>query len=315
MGKGLKGAQQMQIPQIILQQTLVMFLYMLAGFVLYRKGIITKQGSKDMASLLINLVTPIVLLNSFCVESSPEKWAELGSSTLVGVICITVTVLASKLAFPHSPMDNFSSTFSNIGFFGIPLVQAVLGYNAVFYMVGFLAVFNLVQWTYGSSLMSGKKLSFDVKTLVLNPYMAAAVTGLLLFSTGLGTKLPVVVSTALEGISNVNSPLAMMVLGVYLAQTDFSKLFTVPRLYWVSVMRLVVIPLLTLAALYFFPAARDIKLTLLIVAATPVAANTAVYAQLHGQDYTYACRLVALSTLLTVFTLPLFMSLADKVLM
>jgi len=304
----------MQIPQIILQQTLVMFLYMLLGYVLYKRGKITQQGSKDMAAMLLNLIIPVVMVNSFCVESSPEKWAELGISSLVGAAALIVALAAARFIYPKAPVEDFAAGFSNIGFFGIPLVQSVLGPAAVFYMVGYLAIFNITQWTYGAALMEGKGARVSLKSIFVSPYMAAALIGLLLFATGWGTRLPKVVSTALEGIAGLNSPLAMTVLGVYLAQTDFKSLFTTPRLYAVSAVRLVLIPLITLAVLYFIPASRDIKLTLLIVSSTPIGANTAVYAQLYGKDYTYACQLVALSTLLTVFALPLFMSLADMVL-
>ena len=147
--------------------------------------------------------------------------------------------------------------------------------------------------------------------MVANPLFVAGALGLALFLTGLGARLPAVVTWAVQGISALNAPLAMLVLGVYLAQTRLRDLVATPRLYALSAVRLLLIPALTLAVFWVLPAAPAVKLAVLLAAAAPVGANVAVYAQQFDLDYPYACQTVALSTLLSLAALPAVSAVAE----
>lgn len=144
--------------------------------------------------------------------------------------------------------------------------------------------------------------------------MFGTLIGLALFFTGLGEHLPAVVSTTLNGLAALNAPLAMLILGGYLAQTQIKDMFTTPRLYWLSAVRLTIIPLITLLVFWPLPIPSEIKLAVFIAASAPVGANVAVYAQLHGLDYSYACQTVSLTTLFSVIVLPLMLMVANVVL-
>jgi predicted permease len=106
----------------------------------------------------------------------------------------------------------------------------------------------------------------------------------------------------------------MIVLGSYLAQSDIKKMFTSPQLYLLSLVRLLMIPAVTLIVFRFIPVRMDIIMTAFIALSTPIGANVAVYAQLYNKDYPYACQTVAITTLLSIFTLPLMLMAADLVL-
>ena len=144
--------------------------------------------------------------------------------------------------------------------------------------------------------------------------LLAPMIGFAIFITGLGSHLPSVVTGALDGVAALNGPLAMIVLGVYLAQTEFKTLVTTRKLYLVSAVRLLIIPLATLLVLALVPVSRDIRLIVLLGAAAPVGSNVAVYAQLYNSDYPYACQTVALSTIFSILSLPLIMQLANMIL-
>ena len=300
----------MQIAQIVIRQTLVMFLYMLAGFVLFKIKRMTVQGSRDIASTWVYLIIPAVLVNSFCVEFSVQRLKEFLFSALLGALSLLLAIVISRLLFPKAPIDDFAAAFSNAGFIGIPLVQAALGPNAVFYLVGIIAMLNVGQWTYGVGLLTGKKSATSLKSILLNPIMIGALIGLVIFLTGLGPVVPDIIRITLQGLSSLNGPLAMLVLGCYLAQTEPKKLVTTPGLYWMSAVRLLLIPLATLLVFWPLPIAGEIKYAVFIAASAPVGANVAVYAQLHGKDYPYACQTVALTTLLSIVTLPLMVMAA-----
>ena len=304
----------MEMALNILKQTLTMALYMAAGFTLYKCGKITKEGSRTLAQVLIFLIIPVVLIRSLCVEATPEKIAVLGSSFLLATIAMFLSIIVASLIYRKHPIDRFAAAFSNAGFIGIPLVTAALGSGVVFYLCGFLMWVNILQWTWGSAVIKREKMDFAPKKLFCTVFMAAIGIGLVLFFTNLGTKLPSVITGAMDGIANLNGPIAMLILGVYLAQTRLSELFTTPRLYVLSVVRMWLIPVLTLVIFALIPVQNEIRMTLLISASAPVGANVAVYAQLYDSDYPYACQTVALSTVAAIVMQPLFILLATSVL-
>ncbi len=301
----------MTLPLTVLKQTLTMALYITMGFVLFKSKKITLAGSKDLATLLLWLVVPAMLINSFCVPYSQEKLREFGVSFLMGLLALLLSMAVAALLFRKDALENLAVAFSNAAFMGIPLVRQSLGEEAVFYLVGFVAALNLFQWCYGLFLLGGPKSKRSWRGVLASPVVLGSLIGFLIFVTGLGNKLPGVVDGALKGVAAVNAPLAMIVLGVYLAQTQLTSLITTPRLYLLSGVRLVLIPLATLGVFTLLPAPNAIRLTLLIAASAPIGSNAAVYAQIYGRDYPYACTAVAQSTALSILTLPLMVTLAQ----
>lgn len=293
---------------IVLRQIVIMFLYMAIGGLLFQKGLITKEGSKSLANLLLYVVLPCVVVKSFCVARTPERTSGLLVSFLAALGILLLAMAVSHLLFQKNPIDDFGAAFSNAGFMGFPLVAAVQGSEAIFYAAGFVALLNALQWTYGQSLISGDPGYRSPKAILKNPLVLSLLLGILIFCFEI--PMPAIASDLLAALSALNAPLAMVILGVYLAQTDPKTLFNDPHLYVVAAARLVLIPLLTIRVLKLLPAQyAAIATTLVIVAAAPIGSNVAVYAQKLGKDYAYAVRGVCLSTLLSAITMPLLMLL------
>ena len=301
----------MQTAGIVLQQTLTMGLYMLIGVALFRFHKITEEGSRSIATLLLWMVIPSTIIDSFCVSFSAQKLSLLGVSCLLGFLCLMVALLIARILFHKKPIEQFAATFSNAGFIGIPLIRASLGNEAVFYLVGMIILLNLMQWTYGVSILRGERGRVSLRQFLLNPVSVSAVIGLILFFTGIGSRLPRMLSGCISGIAALNAPLAMLVLGVYLAQTELRTLCTSRKLYLVSGVRLLLIPLVTMLILHFIPVDPLIRKTLLIATAAPAGANTAIYAQVHGADYRHACQTVTQSTVLSIGTLPFILMISE----
>lgn len=301
----------MSLSYTILGQTLTMALYMAVGFGLFRAKKISLTGSKDIASMLLWIVIPAVIIDSFCTPYSAERLRELAVSSLLGCAALIIAIVAARFVFPKAPIDHFAAAFSNAGFIGIPLVRQSLGNEAVFYLVGMITLLNILQWTYGSNVLKGGRVRITAKSILFNPIFFGAAVGLLMYFTGWGVSMPTVISGAIQGIAALNAPLAMIVMGIYLARSDIKSLVATPRLYWVAAMRLILIPLLTLLVFSFLPLKTEIRLAVLLAAAAPVGANAAVYSQLYELDYAYACQTVTLSTILSIITLPLITMLAQ----
>lgn len=307
----------MDIVTLLVNQIIVMFIYMLLGFALYKGKKITKEGSASMATLLVWLIIPVVVVKSFCVAPTQERIVGLFWSVVAAIMIHALSIAVSRLLYKQRPIDHFSAAFSNAGFIGVPLVSASFGNEGVFYIAFFVATLNILQWAYGVAVITDTKIKLNRQTL-LHPLILGLFIGLFLFFTGLGAKLPTVVINTMTGISGLNAPLAMLIMGVYLAQADMKTLWTDKYLYLLSLVRLVLIPLLLTALLWgmhlLIPMLnKTIIMSLLIPSLAAVGANVAVYAQLHNKDYIYAGKAVVISTLLSLLTMPLMLLLAQTI--
>jgi len=300
----------MSISLILLEQTVIMFLLAGIGFMLFKFNKISVDGSKTLGNILIHIVLPCVIIQSFLIERTKERIIGLAISALLAVIILFVSVFCSRICFKNDPIASFASSFSNPGFFGIPLIIASLGNDSVFYIASFIAFLNLLQWTYGGLLMSGKRSAIKLLTILKAPFMISILIGLLLFFSTI--KLPDIILETLDTLTGVNTSLAMFTVGIYLAQTDLKRLFTKPILYAISAVRLLLIPIITLLLLSFVPSSwLQLKIALLIASACPVGSNVAVYAQLHDQNHHYAAESVVISTLLSLVTIPFIIHIAN----
>ena len=291
------------ITQILLTQTFIMFILMILGLILSKTGLLTEHGSKDMANILLYAVIPCVIIRSYITDFTMEKLYGLLMSAVLAVAAFAVAIAVSYIIYGmRKPIDNFGTAFCNAGFIGIPLVTAVFGNEAAFYVASFASILNLLQWTYGIVII--------IKKVFVNPVTISLVIGLFLFITGI--KLPGVINSTMAGVAALNTPAAMIVLGYYLSCVRIRDLLLNPFLYLASFVRLIIIPLLTLLVLYIIPAGHgQIGMITLIAAATPVGTSTAIFAQKFGQDYERAVCMVCLSTLFSIITMPVVMYLAQ----
>ena len=296
----------------LVKQTVTMFLLAGVGFAMFKSGKITKEGSKSIGNILIYGSLPCVLISSFFIEKTQEHMIGLAISAALGFLLVLMSILVGKLCFREDTIAKFAAAFPNPGFFGIPLILASLGSGCVFYVAGFIACVNLGQWTYGVAVMTGQKGGFSLKRLVTAPFAIAIAIGLAIFLTGI--EIPGILKNSITAIKELNTPLAMFTVGIYLAQTDLKNMFFKKSLYSISLVRLLMIPALAILLLWPLPASMlDMKIALFIAAACPVGSNIAVYAQLHNQDYAYSVETVIISTILAIVTMPIMVSLAQMV--
>lgn len=322
----------METMLILIKQVAAMFLLAGVGFVLFRTKKISMEGSKAIGNILIYLALPCVIINGFLVERTPERMVGLLISAGLAAVILVLGALVARLVLGKNSVENFSASFSNPGFFGVPLIVASMSSGAVFYVAAFIALLNMGQWTYGVWLMENEDENGNLlpkeerakraaakgtgsagKALALRiikaPFMIAILIGLVLFFTQL--PLPAIVKTCLSQIGNLNTPLAMFTIGIYLAQTNIKKMFLKPRLYLVSLVKMILAPAIALGILLLLPAQmHELRTALLIAAACPVGSNVAVYAQLHNSNYTYAVETVIISTLISIVTIPAIVGIA-----
>ena len=295
---------------IIFQQLIVLTIYVIVGYVLCRCRLLTEEGTKSIANLLLYILLPCVIVNSFCKEASREQTLDMLTALGLSAVLLLLAMAVSYLLFRRNPVDNFSASFSNVGFMGVPLISAVLGEKAVFYIAGMVAMLNILQWTYGQRLLAGNRTDMKLKKLLFNPLIVAFAIGLLLYF--LQVKLPAQLQTCVQAFAACNSPVAMVLLGGYLSSVPLRRIFTTGSAYWATLARLLLIPLLSALLLAALPGVDPaIRLALLIAASTPVGTNVAVFAQRTGHSYSRAVILICQSTLFCLVTMPLVILLSS----
>ena len=295
---------------LLVRQIIIMFILAGIGFILFRTGKISHEGSRTIGNILIYISLPAVIIRGFMLERTPEKIQGLLISAVLAAAALGISILISRLMFKKDGVASFASSFSNPGFFGIPLIIAILGNDSVFYIAAYIGFLNLLQFTYGKVLLTGDPKSMTPKQVLTAPFFIAILIGLIFFFTRL--PLPGIVTTALECAANLNTTLAMFTVGVYLAQTDVLAMLKKAVLYKISFARMILIPLVVLLLLKFIPEPwHACKLAVLIAAACPVGSNVAVYAQLYDSDYRYAVETVVISTIISIITIPIIVFIAE----
>ena len=298
---------------ILLRQIAIMALLMAVGIYLSRKGFLSPQGTKDLGAILLRIIIPCVIVKSYITTYSRERLLELALSAGLALVAFILAMGIAYLVYgKRRRIENFAAAFCNAGFIGIPLAQAVIGDEGVFYMAASVALLNLFQWTYGVYIMTDRKDSIRAKTIVKNPVVIAIVVGIALFLSRL--PVPGILTSTLGYIAGMNTPVAMILMGTYMAKLPWRKLLD-KRAYGCVLLRLVVIPAVVLAVFWALPISNhNVALAAYLAAATPVGANICVFAQQYDCDYEFSVVTVCLSTVLSIVTVPLMVSLAQMVL-
>ena len=299
---------------VIAEQVAMLYLMMAAGFFCFKKKLIRENGAKQMTDLLLFVVTPCVIVSSFEIEFDAALRDGILIATGVAVGAHALAIGIGMLFFKKEPGSRrrvlrFSVVFSNCGFMSIPLLSALLGSRGVIYGAAYLGVFNIVQWTYGVYLMTGDRKQVSVKKAIVNPGVIGLALALPIFFFSI--RLPDVLSQTVGQLANLNTPLAMVVIGCHIAAADLRRAFLDKSIYLALVLRLLAAPLLVTALLLPFRLERDLLLACVIPASAPAAATTALFSDRFGQDTGLASSIVTVTTLVSIVTMPLLILAAS----
>ena len=298
------------------QQVGVLFALMAVGYACRRAGFLTDAFVKGCVNLLLLIVTPCLIVHVFQRPFSRAELANLGWALAVSFAAHIIGIVFAETCFRGADVMKrgvlkFATVFSNAGFMGIPLEYALLGADGAFYGAVYVVVFNLLCWTYGLKTMCGHLKDLNRRILFVNPGTVGIAIGLPLFLTS--TTLPPLLHDPVKYISDINTPLAMIVIGFYLADAKFAAYFRCVPALAASALRLGAIPAIVLAGL---AAARGLGLdptmaiALTASASAPVAAMDTMFAAKYGRDVDVSVGLVAVTTILSIATMPLLVGLA-----
>ena len=294
-------------------QVLTLFLLIAAGVLSAKTHLLDDKTAKAMANLLLYIVTPAVIIKS-CIRPFDIDVLR-GFLTVVAVAAVNHLVLmaVARLCF-RNPAEGrrqvlrCATVFSNAGYMALPLQQAILGDDGVFYCAAYIIVFNIFLWTYGLMEMSGQR-RLSLKQILLNPGIIGVAVGLVLFVFSI--PVPAILQDGIGHLAALNTPVPMIIIGFYLAQSNLSAALRDKAGWGCIALRLVGMPLLAVAALLLCGVRGDMLTACTICIATPVATACTMFAARHERDTVLSVNLVSLSTLLSVVTIPAIVALAN----
>lgn len=299
---------------IVLKQMLILFLIMLVGFICRKKSIINNEGSKVLSSIVVNVANPALILSASINKESVVKGNELLFVAFLSIgvyvfmlIMAQIIVLLLKTSTKETGTYKVMTVFSNIGFIGLPLISAVYGSDALLYASFFLIPYNVLIYTWGIHAMSkNKEVSVSNKIAwnkIFNVGVIACAITIVLYLFQI--RVPAFIESTVTSISNLTAPLSMMVIGDSIALMDIKKLIADKKLMIFSFIKLIILPIVGMLVIKTMNLSFEMMGVCLVMLATPVGSMTAMLAQQFDGDYEFASKGVALTTLLSVATIPI----------
>ena len=292
----------------VAQQVAILFILIAIGFLLGKVNILDDRGAKALSDIALLLSTPCVIIRSFERQVTAEELTGLLIAFGASFGVHLVGIIIGKVAFLHNTSrDNtlwLAVVLCNAGFMGLPLQEAILGDIGVFYGATYVVVFNLVLWSFGQRVMGGKMSPWR---LLVNPGTIGLLLGLAVMF--FCPNLPEIVAKPVDYLAALNTPLPMLFIGYTLSKSNLGKAVRAPA-NWVSVvLRLLVVPAAAVGILYLSGVRGDLLVSMGIAVSAPVAASVSMFASRYRQDTEAAVSTTALSTLLSLVTMPLVIAL------
>lgn len=298
--------------RILANQLIQLFLIICMGYLLYKIKIFNAHVNQKLTKLLLNVSMPALILSSVLEQTERPPISEVTTVFLAAlamyIVLPFISVLLVKIMRIPKQQQGlymFMHTFSNVGFMGFPIISALYGETAVFYTAIINVMFNLSVFTYGVIMVNysgSEKTSLNAKKL-LSPGIIGAALALLIYAGNI--HLPVPVESAVQTLGSVTTPLAMLMIGSTLAAMNIKEIFNDARVYVFSVIKQIVIPIALFYVARVFINDEFILGIVFIMLLMPVANTALLFATEYNRDEGLAAKTVFITTLMSLFTIPL----------
>ena len=305
---------------VVFKQVLILFVIVGIGFLAGRFKMLSANATSDISAFIMKVTLPATILQSMFREFDARVVRDGVYCLILGVVLVAVYLglslflrRALRVGRKRLGIWSFASAFSNAGFMGFPVANAIYGPDGVFFAAMFVMAINLVAYTLGITVLmkdggEGKKTS--LLKAMLNGATISTILGLIIFVTQI--RLPGVVTTVVDYLAATTTPMSMFLTGLYVAGNKLTELVTDRDVLTSAGVKLLLMPLIAFAVIKLLPlgAGTVARNTTLLVMAMPSPAVTMILASRYKCDTGFAGRAVCVSTLLSVGTIPLMMLLA-----
>ncbi|MGN0367423.1 MAG: AEC family transporter [Wujia sp.] len=299
--------------EVVLNVMLELFIIMAIGYTLAKLGCLDKTTSDKLSWMVVNLSMPLLIIAS--VFGKEGNLADVMDYLLYGCVfylcSMLIAYLCCKLLFVRKKnmgTYQFILIFTNCSFMGYPVMEAVLGPDSVFYMSIFNLPFNILAFSYGIWLLSRgseNQGGFSPKKM-LNAGIVSSILAIIIYANGI--QFPKFIENTCSSVGGLTTPLSMLVLGITLAQLPVKELFNEIRLYPISAIRLVGLPVLTAVIVRMFTQDPMLIGVAVGTAAMPAASMSVMLTTLYGGNVKLASVGVFITTVCSVISIPLVLA-------
>lgn len=300
-----------------------LFLLMACGFFARKKGIIDDVASKRLSTLIIKIGQPMMIVSAL-VEAEFSMEYLTDGLIIVGLGMVLHALMAAMAFFlckgfrdlDERKITEFSLVFTNAGFIGFPIMEALFGSYGLFLASFYVISFHLFIWSWGIAILARKRpdIKLTVKKIFINLGSVPCLIGVLLYMAVIpfpNFVIPAFLSKFMMYLSNLCTPISVLITGALLATRTPKQIFGSGKIYYFSAMKLVVIPLVVCVIGKLIGLPSDMILFATVEAALPAAASITMFSEMYGLNAGYASQTVGTSSLLSVGTLPLILKVAE----
>ena len=300
----------MHISLLLMEQIIQLFLMIFMGFVIVKARLLKSEDSRVLSVIVLYLIVPCVIINAFQVDYTKDTvqglLIALAASVLTQIVLLIVISVFGKLIHLNE-VEVASIYYSNSGNLIVPIVTFILGKEWVLYGCVFMSVQLVFLWTHCKKIIS-REASYDWKKIVLNINMISIAIGIVLFLTRI--HLPEDINSTLSAVGSMIGPASMIVTGMLFAGMNLKKIFTNKRVYFVSFLRLVIVPVIALILIKcsqlstFSSNGNKLMLIVFLAIITPSASTVTQMCQVYGNDSQYASAINVVTTLFAIVSMP-----------
>ena len=303
-----------------LSPMLVMFLCMALGYFANKLKLAPENTATVLSKLENYFFVPALILNTFMTYCSFES---IKAEYSLMLWCLLVLVMAVVIAWPLSAFFSrggytrevykYALTFANFSFMGNAIVPAILGQEMLYEYMLFILPLNIAVYTGGVIVLIPRGEGKNILKSLLNPIFVSIVLGAVLGLVGAKPHIPLFVTNTIGNLASCMGPLAMVLTGFVVADYDFGKLLKNVKVYFASLLRLIFLPALFVAALIFFGADDTAVIMAFFAFGTPLGLNTVVFPAAYGGDTSTGASMAMISHTLCIVTIPLMFAILKMI--
>lgn len=304
----------------LLNTIIMLFIMLVIGFIANKLGIFDETASKRFSKLIVTICQPALIIYSLTkLDYTPEN-LKLGLTTLaLGVVIhLSLAAFAFVVCRPVKDIDEqklieFSMIFGNVGFIGFPILESLLGEKGAFMGAFFIVSFHLVLWTWGMAIFARKRkdIKLTVRKIFINLGTVPCFIGIILFVLNLD--FPPYITKTLDYLGNMCTPISMLIIGALIGRRKLLAFVSSVKAYYLSFMKLIVIPLLVCLVMKLLGANSEMILFMTTVCALPSATMVSIFAEMYDLKPEISAQLVGMSSLISVVTVPIVLKIAELI--
>lgn len=297
----------------------MMFLFIVTGIIAKKKNVIKTSSANDMSVFITRFIVPFIVVNALQLQVTPSKVKGFVFAVILGFVAhifgivLSYLIIRKKPDFDKDNLERLCCVTGNASFMSFPLIQSVMGDQALLYGAAFLISFHVTLWTWGLKTLDGKK--FNLKRFISQPPVIGIILGSILFLFSI--TIPGILGTWVGRMSGLSSPISMIIFGVYIADTNIKRTISNLRIYRVTMVKNILIPLAMIFLISVFKLHNLIDngvmvaKTIIISSSAACGITPVLLAASNNKDSNYTSELVAMSTIFAIITIPAMVYISE----